>query len=250
MSVPPLPDLLPVNLPQVLSAASSKDGEIPLPPVLTPLPELRPPIIWPWPRFRYINTGAWLVNYELPGVGIATKFDGTIRVENNAAGRTASGDLYQRPGFWINFPGLPRQWLSRPPPSPSGGIPIQPRKAYRYYLRITRIDEFFSFGSTFKLGFQKYKYVEVDKNNFTWTQEPADSEYTATMTWTTAPAGYPFPSDYAEGDVVLDKTGAVEGRLKMGRVSDFYRKVVVEIDNVPGSERPLDNGIVGPGHED
>ncbi|EPS36028.1 hypothetical protein H072_10429 [Dactylellina haptotyla CBS 200.50] len=70
------------------------------------------------------------------------------------------------------------------------------------------------------------------------------------MTWMTAPSGYPNPNEYAEGDVVLDKTGAVTGRLKMGRVSDFYRKITVEIDSVTGSEKPLDNGINGIGHED
>ncbi|KAF3913603.1 hypothetical protein ABW20_dc0100345 [Dactylellina cionopaga] len=70
------------------------------------------------------------------------------------------------------------------------------------------------------------------------------------MTWMTAPAGYPFPGDYAEGSVVLDKTGATVARLKMGRVSDFYRKISVEIDSVAGSEKPLDNGVDGAGHED
>ncbi|RVD81065.1 uncharacterized protein DFL_008942 [Arthrobotrys flagrans] len=70
------------------------------------------------------------------------------------------------------------------------------------------------------------------------------------MTWKTAPVGYPYPNDYAEGDVVSDKTGQVEFRLKMGRVSQFYRKFTVEIDNVPGSERPLDNGgVIGEGAE-
>ncbi|KAK6357503.1 hypothetical protein TWF718_001812 [Orbilia javanica] len=248
MSAPPLPDLLAWNIPQ---NPSTNDGEgVPVPPVITPLPPFRPPpFTWPpiwW--FRWLNQGAWYINLE-PTVSGGLIYDGTIRIENTADGRTASGDLYQRPRVLINLPNLPPRWIYLPAPNPANGIPIQARSNYRYYLRVTQIDESISGRTTFKLGFQKFKYVQTNKTTFTFTQEPVDSGYTATMTWKTAPTGYPYPNDYAEGDVVLDKTGEVEFRLKMGRVSQYYRKISVEIDNVPGSEKPLDNGVTGEGAE-
>ncbi|KAK6362819.1 hypothetical protein TWF730_000272 [Orbilia blumenaviensis] len=258
MSAPPAPDVLSFTPPQGLPPYASQDVSakdevpIPVPPILTPSPPFRPPpITWPpiWPIFRWLNGGAWLINLEPTGTG-GLAYDGTIRIENHANGRTASGDLYQRPRFLLNIPGLPSRWITLLPPNPASGIPIQGRKNYRYYLRITQIDESISIGKTFKLGFQKYKYSEVNKTNFTFTQEPANGNYTATMTWKTAPAGYPYLNDYAEGDVVLDGTSEVEFKLKMGRVSEFYRKITVEIDNVPNSEKPLDNGVDGAGHED
>ncbi|KAF3158069.1 hypothetical protein TWF751_001812 [Orbilia oligospora] len=249
MSAPPLPDILPWNIPQ----NPSTDGEepVPAPPVISPRPPFRPPpITWPPIWFKWLNQGAWLVNLE-PIASGGQNYDGTIRIEINSEGRTASGDLYQRPRFLINIPGLPRRWINLPAPNPASGIPILARNNYRYYLRITQIDEVFSGRTSFTLGFQKFKYVQTNKTTFSFTQEPIDGGYTATMKWTTAPAGYPYPGDYAEGDVVSDKTGQVEFRLKMGRVSQFYRKFTVEIDNVPGSERPLDNGgVVGQNFED
>ncbi|KAK6509076.1 hypothetical protein TWF481_003839 [Arthrobotrys musiformis] len=259
MSAPPFPDVLPYEIPEY-PPADIEGPTLPIPtlpvppgggvPTLIPPPFIPTPIIrWPPIWFKWLNQGSWLINLE-PTTGSGLIHDGTIRIENTANGRIASGDLYQRPRFPINLPGLPPRWINLPAPNPANGIPIQARKNYRYYLRVTQIDQFLSLRTSFKLGFQKFKYVETNKTTFSFTQEPVDSGYTATMKWTTAPAGYPYPNDYAEGDVVSDKTGLVEFKLKMGRVSDFYRKFTVEIDNVPGSEKPLDNGIVGEGRED
>ncbi|KAH6866063.1 hypothetical protein B0T10DRAFT_502885 [Thelonectria olida] len=62
------------------------------------------------------------------------------------------------------------------------------------------------------------------------------------MTWKAAPAGYPSPRDYAEGDVKSKATGEVVGVLKMGWLSQYYRKITVEIDTVIGASVPLQNG--------
>jgi len=237
MALPPLPNVLPIEAPSALPKDGPGSNEIILPPSIPP---------W-WPRLRYLNTGAWLVNYEPFNDRFA--YDGTIRIENNAQGRTASGDLYQRPGFLSPIP--PRRWFNLPPPKPTDGIPIQAKSRYRYYVRVTKIDEFFSFGRTFKLDLEMYRFAGTDKNNFTFTKG-ADGDLTATLTWTAAPAGYPFSGDYAEGDVTLAGDTVPIGRIKMGRVSDRYRKISVEIDAATGSEQPLDNGVpVGTeGHED
>jgi hypothetical protein len=233
MALPPLPDVLPVRIP----SAPTGDGSIGNEPQINILPPRFPPP-W-WPRIHFINAGAWLVNYE-PYTG-SFAYDGTIRVENNPAGRTASGDLYQRPGFIIPIP--PRRWTNLAPPNPADGIPIQSKSRYRYYLRVTKIDEFLSFGNSFQLGLEMYAYTGTDKNNFSFAKEPVDQNVTATLTWKPAPAGYPFNADYAEGEVALDRDGVAIGRIKMGRVSAMYRKISVEIDAAAGSEQPLDNGV-------
>ncbi len=92
MANPPLPDILPFPTPNQPGLA---DGPTPIPGPFTP------PIILP--TLRYIRSGNWLVNYE-PTVASTVKYDGTIRVENIGTGRTASGDLYQRPVFVIPRP--------------------------------------------------------------------------------------------------------------------------------------------------
>ncbi|KAH0541557.1 hypothetical protein FGG08_003969 [Glutinoglossum americanum] len=237
---PPLPDVLPVAIPG--NSRASDDS----PPIPIPQPIGFPPFPLPKP----IRTGSWLVNYQ-PANSTTVAYDGTIRIENNSAGRTASGDLYQRPVFVLPggpfpprppFPPIPPHVLLRPPPNPANGIPIQSRGNYRYYLRITRIDEFLTTRGTFDMGIQMYRYQATSKTDFSFTKDTSD--YNVKMTWMTVPlgSGYPSPSDYAEGDVKSDTTGAVVGRLKMGWVSEFFRKCKVEIDTVSGSERPLDNG--------
>jgi hypothetical protein len=122
-----------------------------------------------------------------------------------------------------------------PPPSPVHGIPIQWRRNYRYYLRITSIPESLVFGNSFNLGFEMWRF---DVTTSTWAATP-EATLTAKMSWITAPVGY--PGDYLEGSA-KNAAGVTTGRLKMGWISQFYRKMTVEIDTVFESERPLDNG--------
>lgn len=77
-----------------------------------------------------------------------------------------------------------------------------------------------------------------NRDTKTWSKEGL---YTAQMSWTTAPDGYPSSGDYLEGDVKND-TGTVVGRLSMGWVSKYLRRATVEIDRVSASEAPLNNG--------
>ena len=236
MNAPPLPDPLPIG--EAPKATDSKDAPLP-PPVMFPQP-------FPFPiRIRAVRQGAWLVNY-VPSNTTNVAYDGTIRVEThgNGATRTASGDLYQRPVLIIPtlpfpFPrGVPRTIMLNAP-DPSKGIPIQSRGRYRYYLRVTEILESITLSDSFILGLQMWKYTAAPDNTATWSN---DGDYIATMKWMTPPAnsGYPSASDYLEGDLL--KAGAVVGRLKMGWVSEFYRKATLEIDTVNGADRPLDSG--------
>ena len=70
-----------------------------------------------------------------------------------------------------------------------------------------------------------------------WSNE--NGHLTATMSFLTPPPGYSGP--YLEGDVKISGD-ALLGRLKMGWISNMYRKITIEIDSVGGVPRPPDNG--------
>lgn len=229
MPVPPLPPFIPVESPSISDSndAQVRDGEGAAP--------IIPPI------FRSIRGGSWLLNYAPKGN--TAVYDGTLRIENHQAGdpvtgRTASGDLYLRRNVLTRLPNGSNIPKNVPAPSPSEGIPILARDKYRYYLRVTKIDKNFSVGDTFNLELEFYRFSQAPPH---FTTIPSDT-CTIAMTWKTAPAGYPSPRDYAEGDVKSKTTGEVVGVLKMGWLSEYYRKITVEIDTVHGAPVPLANG--------
>ena len=242
---PPLPDPLP-PLPEPPGPVPPlPEPPDPQPPVLYPQPVPRP-ILRPWPpfRFRSLRCGCYLINYKPNSSSIVT-YDGTLRVECHSNGRTASGDLYQRPYFWFpwrpGFPPIPRRPILFPGPNPAAGIPVLSRTRYRYYLRVTQLLEWFTIGDSFTLGFEMWRFTRSSGGwsaGGTWTNEGA---FTASMGWQTAPTGYPSSANYLAGDV-KNNTGVTVGRLTMGWVSEYLRKATVEIDRVSQSEAPLDNG--------
>ncbi|MCX6678682.1 MAG: hypothetical protein NTU95_12185 [Methanothrix sp.] len=188
-------------------------------------------------KFKSLKCGCYLVNYT-PKVGNLLTYDGTLRIECDSS-RTTSGDLYQRSIFY--FP-KPSQIIGQPPktipillpgPNPASGIPIFSIKSYRYYLRVTDILEGVTTGNSFSLGFEMYRFTAPNS----WASEGV---FTASMSWKTAPTGYPSSSSYLEGDV-KNSAGTVVGRLTMGWVSKYLRKATIEIDRVSVSEAPLNN---------
>ena len=181
---------------------------------------------------RSLRAGCWLINYTPTG-SRTLSYDGTMRIETTAQGRTSSGDLSQRPIIPISL--NPLRTILGAGPSPAGGIPILSRLRYRYYVRVTQLLEHFTTGGSFPLGFELHRFTAATG---AWA---LDGAFTATMTWIAAPSGYPAANSYLEGDV-RNTAGAVVGRLKMGWVSPRLRRVSVEIDAVAGSERPQDNG--------
>lgn len=214
-----------------------------------PLPYPIREIIWPPFRFRSLKCGCYLVNFN-PTAGVLISYDGTIRVECNSSGRTASGDLYQRPIIFLprlprpGFPGFPpiaSRGVLAAGPSPAAGIPVLSRSRYRYYLRITQLLESFTLANSFTLGFEMHRFTKASggwSTGGTWTNEGA---FTAVMSWQTAPAGYPSSGNYLEGDV-KNSAGVIIGRIKMGWISNYLRKATVEVDRVSQSEAPLNNG--------
>jgi len=105
------------------------------------------PVPFPLIHVHSVRAGCWLLNYTPTGAGLVA-FDGTMRVEAHHAGRTASGDLCQRPIIFVPphppFPSVP---VLLPGPRPANGIPILSRGRYRYYLRITQILEILTLGT-------------------------------------------------------------------------------------------------------
>ena len=243
---PPLPDLLPPGQEDAPVASAVTRSNIAINPNITALPGPGGIVI---PPLRSVRAGCWLLNYKPSGASLVS-YDGTLRVESHSDGRTASGDLYQRPVIFlpipipVPFPTLQTKTaatnLSLKPillagPNPASGIPILARGNYRYYVRVTTLPEYFYLGNSFSLGFQLYRFTAPN----TWALE---STLTAQMVRITAPAGYPSPSDYAEGDV-KNAAGAVVGRLSMGWLSTYFRRCTIEIDTVNGSERPTNSGV-------
>jgi len=226
---PPLPDDLPPF------------PELALPQPVLPQPEPFP-IPQPFPplRLRSVRAGCYLLRLTSSTSSRAV-LDGTLRVEQHADGRAASGDLYQRRVIRICLPpiapGLPSRCSSIlvPGPNPADGIPIFARDRYQYYLRVTQILEGFTIANSFTLGFQMWRFYSDTK---TWRNE---GDFTALMSWTTAPTGYPSSRNYLEGDV-KNSSGLIIGRLTMAWVSEYLRRAVIEIDRVSASETPLNNG--------
>ena len=234
MSVPPLPDVITLT-------PGTSPGELPdgvMPTQLGGFPRIPFPHL---PIFS-LQQGSWLLNYT-PTATLLTTYDGTLRVEDKGGSqRVGSGDLYLRPWSWIRPPfppfppGGPRTPIPvlGPPPNPANGIPSLAIKAYSHYLSVTELTGGI-LGRSVTLEFGLWPYDSTTKTFTTAPQGP----YTADLHSVAAPPGY--PGAYYEGDVNNKATGALAGRLKLGWLSDLYRKVSIEIDTVTGCNPPMVN---------
>lgn len=242
--LPPLPPVLP----NVGSSGQSTSDKPTNPPVAPSSGDLVPARLSTFRIERGLRGGAWLATFR-PSNAPLTAYDGTVRVEVHPSisggGRTTSGDLYQRPIH--HSPGTITPVLGAGP-NPQDRIPIQPLSRYRYYLSITKILEGLTFEDSFEMDFNRWKYTPhaTAEGTGNWTSEGA---FKATLAWTAPPAGFPSDVDYLSGDV-QDSAGIVIGSLNLGWVSEFLRKVTIEIDSVDGIERPLHNGLTGVNHFD
>lgn len=185
------------------------------------------------PRIRSLKHGCYFLQWRSNSTAFL-RHNGTMRIERHGSGVTASGDLYRHNAF--RFTDRPTfSILPNPDPSPSAGIPIFNRSAYRYYLQVTEILESFTFSGGFTMRFERNSF-NSDSND--WTN---DGVYTVRMNFKAPPAAYPSGAVYLEGDVT-DPSGNDAGTLVMGWVSDYLRKATLEIDRVSASEAPSDNG--------
>jgi hypothetical protein len=182
-----------------------------------PLPPLR--------RHR-LRAGCYLLRYtprHHATVALPAHYDGTLRVERDATNTIASGDLYLHRTKLVHPLLPPRE------PNPAKGIPVFPVKSYRYYVRVTKILEGAALATQFTLGFELHRFDHATR---TWS---FDGAFAARMRWVPAPAGYPSPANFLEGQV-RNAAGADVGTLTMGWVSRYLRRATIELDRVPGSE--------------
>ena len=186
-------------------------------------------------RIRSLRHGCYALRYTPSSTSALLHYDGTLRVERAGFNTIASGDLY----IHNTFTWPPRRIIE---PSPTR-IPVFPRSKYRYYLRVTQILEWITLGNSFTLGYDLYRF---NQSTNSWTNQGA---FTARMTWTTAPSGYPSGIDYLTGQV-KDKSKTVIGTLTMAWVSPYLRRAVIEVDRVRQSEHPETSGYEDPDGND
>ena len=180
---------------------------------------------------RRIRAGCYLLRYtprHHATVLLPPHYDGTMRIERDATNTIASGDLY------LHRPRLGHPFVLPKEPNPAAGIPVFPIANYRYYVRVTQILEGSTPATQFTLGFELHRFDHTTK---TWS---FDGAFTARMSWTLAPIGYPSPANYLRGNV-RDSSGAHVGTLTMGWVSKRLRRATIEIDRVAQSEPALAN---------
>ncbi len=178
---------------------------------------------------RMLRAGCHLVrltrNARAPRT-LPVRYDGTLRVERDEFGAVASGDLY------LNGPvGAPGLEPEREEPNPGAGIPVFARARYRFYVRVTELDDATD-AADLILGFELYRYNPASN---TWSSEAVLS---ARLDRTEAPPGYPSRDDFLRG-AVHDTSGAPAGEITVGWVSRHLRRAVVEVDRVAGCELPI-----------
>ena len=167
------------------------------------------------------------------------RFEGTLRVDRSAPGAgpddlIASGDLYRR--------------RPDPPPPRPDVIPILPRGRYDSYLAVTGIDHS-GHSDRMWLEVDRYRYQRPAEGSFTGAFPAAPSRRaTIELTPVPPPAPYSGPSfagDWREGD-------EIRGKVTLSRVSEFFRRAVVEIDTVAGAvaPQPVPDGVGVPAYFD
>ncbi len=186
--------------------------------------------------------GCHLVYYAVTGLDEYV-LEGTLRVETKAGRRFASGDLYRRPD---NLYRVCRPIGSMAPPERVTGIPSFPIKNYRFYLQATQIEEAAKTEeseASIELVFELYRFSTVSFETLegTATNWALEGSYTAQLTKTApAPAGYPRPELFFVGQV--SNEAHTFGDIQIAWVSPSLRKATLEIDTVPKSIPPRDNG--------
>ncbi len=115
--MPPLPDYLPPDGGGRADTAFSISAVRPLAASLSSAAASSLGTLTPQ-RINSLRCGCWLISYRPSGNALVA-YDGTMRVECHSAGRTASGDLYQRPvGFLSVSAATLAASASGPRPSP------------------------------------------------------------------------------------------------------------------------------------
>jgi len=275
--VPPLPENQPFESDQpVEMQEDSGAGGGTLTPIASPLTRQ------PFPGFfNSLRGGCWLLNYQ-PNGSPLTAYDGTLRVEVHSGGRTASGDLYQRPIVFIPLPQPPRPvpprtrpgpdpgpWTPGPGPviGPTGlvaGVPgllsgqdssrripfLTPGPSPANGIPILARDRYryyvrvTSLPETIFVGKSFNLSFELWRFNSSAAPGQVWSFESAMTARMVHVANTPpgYPSPSDYYEGDVTSTGKVVGRLTMGWLTKYYRRATIEIDTVKGCEQPLNDG--------
>ncbi len=202
-----------------------------------------------------LREGCYRVTFQ-PNTGTSI-FHGTMRVEKRADRSVISGDLYRFLNPNISLPAsVAAAAASAVRPAANTifdlplGIPVYPRGKYHSYLQVTRVTMPQPGGRcVFELTAQEYVFTQPPPGQFNGTFPPAPGTRTVRIELGNAvrPPGY--NSVYFEGKLFEGATG--KGSFKMGWVSSFFRRAVVEIDTLKGAVPPQPvPSITGSGTED
>ena len=163
-------------------------------------------------------------------------FDGTMRITQENGEIKASGDLYYHIPFTPNDEDLDSEFWDWPLFEPTTErIQIFPFDKYRFYVHVAAFKPHETHTDTFNIRFELHEFLH-DLRRF-------DNRgcFFSRLRRSLAPRGYHSRLDYLAGEVT-DWNNNVVGMITMGWVSDYLRRAVVEIDRVPASEAPLNNG--------
>ena len=107
-------------------------------------------------------------------------------------------------------------------------------------MRVTRIEPA---DPGFALTFEALRYFPKNVRMFNGGAVPhwvLEGTFTASLMPAKAPVGFPQPDKFFLGDVVVGDN--VPPQLQMGWVAPLLRRAVIEVDCVPDTHAPLDNG--------
>jgi len=179
--------------------------------------------------------GCYFICY---GSDVEVAFVGTMRASSFGGQLSASGDLYAfNADRAVSLQSVGQMSPTEP------GIPIFPIADYTYYLRVVKIE---LTEPGFNLTFEAYRYFASEVRRLNGDMPPRwvlEVTFTARMMPAAAPPGYPQPDQFFVGEVAVDpQRPELVMQLQIGWVSELLRSAVVEIDRVPDSYTPLNNG--------
>jgi len=190
----------------------------PLPRTLRPRTahDTDPTIVGAW--LKSFRTGCYDLEFELydrDDSRALLPFVGTLRCEAGNHSFVASGDLYLRPRESSAKSAL--------------GVPIFPRRAYRYYLKLEEL-VLAEQGHEVQFVLTSFRFLRGSW----WVP---DREFRVKLRRVAAPPNFPRAEDYFQG-TLLDSFGNVVGDMRLGWVSEMLRQGTLEIAGVDDVHRP------------
>jgi hypothetical protein len=165
-------------------------------------------------------------------------YRGTIRVDRAEGRPVVSGDLYWFPPPADEPEPAAAGALFAPPARPRHlGIPVYPRARYHSYLKATAVGLVSVGTCRATITFEQYDYTQPAVGSFNGSFPVAPGSRTVTLQFAERPApSVLWPGRYYEGTWRVG--GVLEGRVRLGWVSSYFRRCTVEIDTLVDSVAP------------